>query len=149
MVGMIVMCLSYVMCTMLKIETNLKKEGNKGKNNENKIAASAFVLYWVSYWHIKPVCSTVLNRHREEMVLHIFLSVYVGSYFVGMIKRRPTGLLFCICYLLLHDSTKPPCQHTKQYRRTAYILWHQTLGMMILHRKKIEQHLYPNCCQAY
>jgi hypothetical protein len=30
---------------MLKIETNLKKEGNKGKNNENKIAASAFVLY--------------------------------------------------------------------------------------------------------
>lgn len=85
MVGLVVMCLIYVMCRMLKIDTKIKKEEYMGKNKENKIAACTFLLYSLSYLHIKLVCFTVLNSNRQEMVLHIFLSVYVGSYFVGRI----------------------------------------------------------------
>lgn len=50
-----------------------KKEANMGKNNEYKIAAFTFLLCSLSYLHIKPVRLTVLNRNREELVLHIFL----------------------------------------------------------------------------
>ena len=96
MVGLVVICLSYVMCRMLKIDSKVKKEENMRKNKENKIAAFTFLLYSLSYLHIRLVCFTVLNSNREEMVLHIFLSVYIGSYFVGRIRRRLTGLLFCI-----------------------------------------------------
>jgi len=122
MVGLVGMCLSYVMCRMLKIFTKIKKEENMGNNKENKIAALIFLLYSLSYLHTKLACFTVLNSNRQEMVLHISLSVYVGSYFVGRIQRITTGLLFCICYLLRQDSTKPPRQHTKQHHRTAYII---------------------------
>jgi hypothetical protein len=42
MVGLVVMCLNYVMCRMLKIYTKIKKEENMGKKKENKIAAFTF-----------------------------------------------------------------------------------------------------------
>jgi heme/copper-type cytochrome/quinol oxidase subunit 3 len=113
MVGLVMMFLSYVMCRMLKIYTKIKKEENMRKNKENKIAAFTFLLYSLSYLNIKLVHFTVLNSNRQEMVLHIFLSVCVGSYFIGRIRRRPTGMPFCICYLLRHDFTKPLRQHTK------------------------------------
>lgn len=51
MVGLVVMCLSYVMRRMLKIYTKIKKEENMGNNKENKITALSFLLYSLSYLH--------------------------------------------------------------------------------------------------
>jgi len=84
MVGLVAMCLSYVMCRMLKIYTEIKKEENMGKNKENKITAVTFLLYSLSYLHTKLVCFTVLNSNRQRdgasqyMLVHILSGRYKG-----------------------------------------------------------------------
>ena len=42
MVGLVVMCLSYVMCRMLKIDTEIKKEENMERIKKIKLFLSPF-----------------------------------------------------------------------------------------------------------